>query len=108
MKVKVTGECYRVGDIDYDELNAAIKAAYTELIRGNYQSLKIQRITKHEPIPRKNNEIMDELWGPRVETITGEYDLAGPALLRMTPELSRYHPVNGWVIPDEIEVENEG
>jgi hypothetical protein len=42
---------------------------------------------------------------PTTETVAGTLIVAGPAQLAEDPAMSRYDPVNGWLLPDTIVVE---
>jgi hypothetical protein len=42
---------------------------------------------------------------PTTETVTGTLIVAGPVQLAESPAMSRYDPVNGWLLPDTIVVE---
>jgi hypothetical protein len=55
-------------------------------------------MTQHEPY--RPHGIFD----PVFETETGRVDIPGPHSFAHDPALSRYHPNNGWVVPDRIDV----
>jgi hypothetical protein len=44
---------------------------------------------------------------PTTETVTGTLIAAGSAQLTGNPAMSRYDPVNGWLLPDTIVVETD-
>jgi hypothetical protein len=118
--VAVTGEYYRVslGDggvgglparrplpVRYKGPRDALRAGFVEMIDG-WKTVYVQRVTEHETVG-EDAEIA--LWaddGPRSETVTGEILIPTPGAYEWTPELSRYSPVNGWVVPDTINVED--
>lgn len=98
--VRTIREYYRVGGARgecFDDLAAAVRGAFATAAQGNYASITVERVTVHEPYA-------DGVWGQVTETVTGEISIPGPAHYMQRPELSRYHPVNGWAIPETITV----
>lgn len=91
-------EYYRVGASTFDSAEEAVKAAFRRAADENYRSITVERVTVHDPVD-------GGVWGEITETVTGRLVVDGPATLSRSPELSRYHPVNGWVIPEAVEVE---
>lgn len=107
---KVTGEYYTVEtDVGsgaamrgetregrYHSISDAVKVAM-RITLDRQIGCSVVRITEHEPI--------DGLFGDVItEKETGRISIPGPRSYNYNPELSRYHPVNGWVVPSEIEV----
>jgi hypothetical protein len=113
MRARVTGEYYTVlTDVGsgaamrgetregrYDNIADAIEAAM-RIILDRGVGCNVQRITTHEPVMLS----LDSIFGTETtETVTGEVRVPGPRSYNFDPELSRYHPVNGWEIPETIE-----
>lgn len=114
MHAKVTGEYYTV----LTEVGSG-RAARQETREGSYTLIaeaveaamritldrkigcSVQRITLIEP------QVVKGLFGEDVtinEVMTGEIPIPGPRSYTYVPELSRYHAVNGWVIPETIDI----
>lgn len=107
---RTTGEYYRVvTDIGasrpdvlperFHEPTDAVRHAM-RLVLNTGKSCDVERVTTHEPV-------VWHPWGdPEVvaETVTGRVAIPAAEHFARRPELSRYHPVNGWAVPDEIEV----
>lgn len=105
--VKVVGEYYRVGGPRgerFDSIGDAVRGAFAMAVRDNYYSISVERVTVHEPVLGREGSF-ESLCGPISETVTGKISIKGPAHYISLPELSRYHPVNGWVLPDTIEID---
>lgn len=66
-------------------------------------SCRVLRITVHEPVE------VESMFGTKLltEKVTGSVDIPGPRSYNHEPQLSRYHPVNGWVIPEFVAVESD-
>ena len=122
-KAKVISEYYRLVDVKRDllkvfEPNTSWKDMYWEALRvikeKGYAAVYIQRVTKWivnvEDLTDEDRESFAFLLLPvdqtegsfEGESLTGEYAVSIPQ--HMPVELSRYHPVSGWLIPDEIDV----
>lgn len=113
MQVKVTGEYYTVatdtgsgaylrGETNegrYESISAAVEAAM-RITLDRKTSCSVRRITEHAPV---NVGVLMDL--VVTETVTGEVHIPGPRSYDYAPALSRYHPVNGWVVPDMIDVD---
>lgn len=121
MQIKVTGEKFRVypegkrahvahrdtttGEWvertpaaleDYDDHRDAMRRAY--IIAGTLGcDVMVDRVTFHEPIPADNLFRAGD-----TETVTAEYNHSIPHFA--SSPLSRYSPVNGWQVPEVIEV----
>lgn len=114
IQAKVLGEYYTVAtDVGsgahlrgktregrYETISAAVEAAM-RITLDRKVSCKVLRITEHEPV-KLNLFGFDE-----TETVTGEVMIPGPRSYNYDPALSRYHPVNGWVVPDVISFEED-
>jgi len=61
----------------------------------------VDRVIIHEPV---NNNTWFESHVIS-EQVTGSWTLSIPQLVRGDAAFSRYNPVNGWVVPKEIDVE---
>lgn len=98
-RLKVEREYYRIGPRgrEYESPGEAVRAAFIAAAEGNMRSISVERVTVHEPY--------DGPIGPITETVTGEISIPGPALLARASALARYHPVNGWEVPEEIEID---
>lgn len=109
MKVRVTGEYYTVltnvgssaarrGETRegrYDKISDAVESAM-RITLDRKVGCKVQRITTHAG--------HDTIIGiPLTESVTGEIDIPGPRSFEYDARLSRYHPVKGWDVPDEID-----
>jgi hypothetical protein len=122
-KAKVISEYYRLVDVKRDPLkvfepNTSWKEMYWEALHAiketGYAAVYIQRVTKWvvnvEDLTEEDREgfaflllPVDQTEGPfEGESLTGEYAVSIPQ--HMPVELSRYHPVSGWLVPDEIDV----
>lgn len=125
LTVKVTGEVYRVYPtgrktvyatmldgkyvhshdaeyIDHPKMTDAIKHAFR--IAGEIGcDVMVDRVTQHEAVTDEMapNDLFGTLVG-RTETKTGELYIPLPHFT--DPSLSRYHPNNGWVVPETIEI----
>ena len=104
--VKVTREYYAVGSYgdrrEFAEMGEAVQYCYKRLIDGNYHSLTIERITEYAQ-PEGEETFLSVFLKPQV---VSSVTIQGPASLYADPRLSRYHPVNGWVVPETIDVED--
>lgn len=100
--VRTIREYYRVGGergSKHASIEDAVAAAFLLHAEGNYWSIGIERVTVHEPYD-------GGVFGEITETVTGSISIPGKAHYTMgTPELSRYHSVNGWSIPSTITIE---
>lgn len=117
MRIHVTAEYYRVSrmgaatrwepvdDTRYHTISVAVAQAM-RLILDGAGSLSVERVTEHEPCPVECDAWL-ELLPPEsrffTETVTGRVNIPGPHAYDMDPRLSRYHAVNGWVIPETID-----
>lgn len=122
-KAKVISEYYRLVDglrnpLKVFEQNTAWSEMYWDALLAvkekGYAAVYIQRITKWivnvEDLTDEDRESfaflllpVDQTEGPfEGESVTGEYAVSIPQ--QMPVELSRYHPVSGWLVPDEIDV----
>ena len=107
---KVTGEYYRVtykplSLVRYASAAHAIAAVYVYMAKqtgkpGWLRFTSIERVTTHEPVPNS----LPEWIADRTETVTGSICVESPGQLSERPEMSRYSPVNGWCVPEVIEV----
>ena len=108
VQVKVISEHYRVlvnpgagrprHEGRFELIGPAVESAMRiTLDRGI--SCAVERVTVHEPVAGFLG------LGEIGETVTGHVDIPGPRSYNYNPELSRYHPVNGWVTPATIDVE---
>lgn len=105
---RVTGEHYRVvvdvgagrpgREGPFERISDAVRRAM-EIALERGVGCAVERVTTHEPVP-------PPWWigEPVTETVTGRVAIAGPRSYDHDPALSRYHPVNGWVVPDTVEV----
>ena len=113
MKVKVIGECYRL--IDEERKILKVYYSYSQdifwdalIYAGvNKTSTTIERVTQwesddEEGLRHRLFGYETEFDGYKGQTVTGEYKVNIPS--NFTGEFSRYNPVNGWVIPEEIEI----
>jgi len=107
-QVKVINESYRatIDNSDHETAHAAIAHTYNIMVNqtgkpGWTRWASIQRITHHEPID-------NGFFGTQAENVTGEIMIESPGQLAERSELSRYHPNNGWVIPETIEIDKDG
>lgn len=113
MRVKVIGEYYRVVDEERNILR--VYHSYSQdmfwdaLIYAGWSkaSVTIERVTQWETDEEEELRFRffgyeTEVDGYKGQTVTGEYKVDIPT--SFTDELSRYSPVNGWVIPEEIEI----
>jgi hypothetical protein len=109
MQLSVTGEYYRVvSDIGagrpaiegpFASPAAAIERAM-RITLDERQGCAVERVTVHEPY----EALTGAGFAMVAETVTGRITVPGPRSWDHDPQLSRYHPVNGWVVPAEIEV----
>ena len=100
----VVAEAYRTCDgSEHATPSAAAKHLYRAWADDKLVGPQIYRVTKHEPVvlPGPLGAVMD----PRTETVTGTLTLLSPADVAMHPNLSRYHPNNGWVVPQSVGVD---
>ena len=113
---RTTGEYYRVvTDLGasrpvvlperFDDPCDAARAAMRRVLDTG-RSCDIERVTTHEPVERHILGAPTEGWPPEIvaETVTGRVTIPGPEGYARRPEMSRYHPVNGWAVPETIEV----
>lgn len=89
--------------VDYSEMMDAVKHAFR--IAGEIGcDVMVDRVTHHEPIApemaAENIFLATEIG--RTETKTGELYIQMPRFTDAS--ISRYHPNNGWVIPETIEI----
>jgi hypothetical protein len=116
MKVKVIGEYYALVTDLHTSNTTRIKTyeKYTDEMfwdalayaGNNKASVRIERITRFKVPEESEMELLDKLFfagKTEAERVTGHYDIAIPNYASRS-KLSRYHPVNGWVIPEEIEM----
>lgn len=105
MQAKVTGEYYRVETApshhaQYDGPFASPVEAIKHAMRLHVEDKfvgDVQRVTTHEPAQSGFGETV-------IETVTGRIKVPGPRSWDHDPNMSRYNPVNGWVIPKTIEI----
>jgi hypothetical protein len=109
---KVTGEYYRAIDNGYrviakgDNPREVVAAALGWLgANSGAHGVTVERVTTHEPAPIEEPfaELLGDLLGGQNETVTGKIVIHGAARLAAGSEMSRYDPVNGWVLPDTVE-----
>ena len=89
---------------DHDGMMDAVKHAFR--IAGDMGcDVMVDRVTRHEPLSEEmdRSNIWLAISAGRTETITGVLYIPMPHFT--DPSLSRYHPNNGWVIPETIEIE---
>ena len=105
-RARVTGEYYRivypagagkpshVGPYPWIQ-DACYHAMRLMLATG--ELCAIERVTEHEPVL--------DVWGFETvtETVTGRASVQHPQDLARHYELSRYHPVYGWAVPETID-----
>jgi hypothetical protein len=103
---KVIKEYYRVDREQFDEVSDAVFYAYGQLAdrKQNYRSITVERITHVEAADES-----EKLFGMDVlnHIVTGRLDIKGPASAMFSAELSRYNPVNGWCVPEHIDVQRD-
>lgn len=89
--------------VDHDKMMDAVRHAL-KIASEIGCDIIVDRVTHHEPITEEMapNDLFGELVG-RAETVTGELYIP-MSDFRNAPELSRYHPNNGWVLPQTIEI----
>lgn len=109
IKVKVVREFYRVETAgmepaSYENLADAARDAIGKALVTKAKGVGIMRVTEHEPVTFGNE--MDLLFPPVTETVTGEVFVPAVSSYIWAPGLSRYHPVNGWAVPETIEVDS--
>lgn len=92
----VTGEYYRVCDQRFDGPSEALKAAHAVMgeSKHNGGNVIIERVTTHRPVQVGDAMISEQITGKKVVEFGSPFD----------PELSRYSPVNGWIIPIKVVV----
>lgn len=114
-KYEVIREFYRVVTVEggvretieseHADHMEALRIGFALVAKGQYA--KVQRVAAHEPVSLPKPDDFAALFAPtRGETITGEVTIPGPSSFQHDPRLSRYHPVNGWVVPEFIEIED--
>lgn len=113
MKAKVTGEYYRLyfGNRHWGHFKSPHEAcaeAYRELVEdsgkpGWRRAIEVQRVTTHESVPIWSE--YPEL-GSITETVTGRVTVPAPGQIAEDVGLSRYHPVNGWSVPETLEIKD--
>lgn len=108
MKAKVAREYYRVFGREYESPTKAIAEAYRFMADeagkpGWHRSVQVERVAVLEK-PVTAEGVFANLFEQVTEVVTGTLTVMAPGSLAESVELSRYHPVNGWVVPDEIEV----
>lgn len=105
--------------IEFESFKGAFLAAHRVISDDQSQGdISIIRITHHEPYQRyfgfmveacdpENEDELDTLCLKETVTmtITGETVISGMPHFTDAKALGRYHPVNGWVIPESIEVQ---
>jgi hypothetical protein len=100
---KVTREYYVVGDYgfrrEFDEMSDALTYLYSIIHAQNFHYLSIHRVTEYDA-PQDHRGLFV------ANNVTTTVTIQGPASLYADPRLSRYHPINGWVVPETIEVED--
>lgn len=88
--------------IDFESPNKAIREAMKIFLADeNSQHVMVDRVIIHEPVIN-NTWLTSETVS---EQVTGSWTLNIPQLVRGDSNFSRYNPVNGWVVPKEIDVE---
>jgi hypothetical protein len=106
--VKVTREYYYVGEYgdrrEFEEMREAVAYLYARIFAGNYHHLSIHRVTEFER-PAGEVDSFEALFDS-YRQVTTTVTIQGPASLYGMPELSRYHPVNGWIVPETIEIDD--
>lgn len=113
MKVKVIGEFYRLIDEERNtvkEYQHYSQDMFWDALKYsgvNKTSTTIERVTQWESDDEEGLRFRlfgyeTEVDGNKGQTVTGEYVVNIPT--NFADELSRYNPVNGWVIPEQIEI----
>ena len=113
IKVKVIGEYYRLVDEERNILrvysNYSQDMFWDALVYAGWfkDTVTIERVTQWETDEEEELRFRffgyeTEVDGYKGQTVTGEYKVSIPT--SFADELSRYSPVNGWVIPEEIEI----
>ena len=118
--VKTTGEYYTVAtdtgsgaalrgetrEGRFEHISDAVESAM-RITLDRCVGCNVLRVTTHEPIPDPTIAL-NGMFGPSemtCETVTGQVSIPGPRSYAFSPALSRYHPVNGWVVPETIEID---
>ena len=107
--VRTTGEYYRValrnangwGQPDYEGPFQFIPDAVEMAMRLTLDrkvTCVVERVTTHEP--HENASGTGEITS---ETVTGRVFVPGPRSYNEDPQLSRHDPVAGWLIPLDID-----
>mgnify|MGYP000893578922 CR=1 FL=1 len=104
IKAKVKREFYRVGKKEFETPWAAIAFCYAEMFpeagkAGWRRGMCVERVAEIDPVGG------DDWWEPTTEVVTGKLSVPSPNALAQDPEMSRYHPNNGWGVPETINVE---
>ena len=84
----------------YDSIPGAVEAAM-RITLDRQVGCDVLRVTEHEAVT------VEDMFGQPVVTsgtVTGKISIPGPRSYDYLPELSRYHPVNGWALPEVVEV----
>jgi hypothetical protein len=111
-RVGVTGEYYTIAtdlgsgaylrgethEGHYQQIADAVEEAM-RIILDRRVSCAVRRITTNETVE------VGVCGQMSTETVTDEVPIPGPRSFGHDPWLSRYHPVNGWVLPTMIEIE---
>ena len=113
MKVKVIGEYYRL--IDESRNILRVYSSYSQdmfwdaLVYAGWfkATVTIERVTQWESDNEEELRFRffgyeTDVFGNKGQTVTGEFKVNIPT--SFADELSRYSPVNGWVVPEEIEI----
>lgn len=101
MKKQIVKEVYVAFGEEFASLRDAVDFVYKKLSSENYYSASIERRSYYEA---DGDDCLSFLSGNLRYKVTGEACIPGPASMMMNPGLSRYHPVNGWVVPESIDV----
>ena len=114
---KVIGEYYTVLLTDsiyartpdrrgrYDTISDAVRAAM-RITLDEGKGTRVLRVTEIEPTKVIGifGDIFEDDCEIVTEKVTGEVDIPSPLSYNYDPRLSRYHPNNGWAIPETIEI----
>jgi hypothetical protein len=102
-KVRVFGEAYRFEGVKYTTPQEAVGAALKYLAEHPaVDCAEVERVTEHEPV---NFDDMRGLLAEnqnRTETVTGRQVIYGVQYYSREASLSRYHPNNGWSVPQHL------
>jgi hypothetical protein len=93
--------CTAAPFVNHEKMEEALKAAF--VIAGTLGcDVIVDRVTLHEKPDEQT--LLADIFGTndRTETVTGTYRVHFPHFTE--PNLSRYHPNNGWVVPATLDI----